>query len=71
MDYLKIVSDQYNLNRETDKRDCLLLFNNHLNGQMAEDYKYACNQADNIHPYTTLLNTQTDLYHMTLELEKI
>ena len=41
MDNLKIVSYQYHLNRETDKHDCLLLFNDHLCGQMPEDYKYA------------------------------
>ena len=36
MDYLKVVSYKYHLNRKTGKRDCLLLFNNNIHGQMTE-----------------------------------
>ena len=37
MDYLKLVSDKYHLNRETGNRDNLLLFNDQMHGKMTQD----------------------------------
>ena len=68
MDYLKIVSENYNLNRETSKRDRLLLFNNQLHGKMTEDYKYACKEADNAHSWYYLTEYTYGLDRMTLDL---
>ena len=49
MDYLNFFSEKYNLNRETSKHDHLLLFNEQLNGQITEYYKYAYEEAANTH----------------------
>ena len=51
MDYLEIISDKYNLNRETGKRDCFLLFNDHMHRQITEYYKDAWKEAANAHPW--------------------
>ena len=61
MEYLKIVSDKYHLNREAGKRDHIRLFVDQLHGQITEYYNDACKEAVNAHPcyypadYTDLL----------------
>ena len=68
IDYQKIVSEKYNLNRETIKRDRLLIFNDQLHGQMTEDYKYAYEEADNVHYWYYPTEYTYGLDHRMLDL---